>query len=162
MTDLALKAITYVAVALAIFVSSWFASKAHYDAQYVALKAATIQQAKDEQKTEDTIIAKNTMVAKEVNDAAIAQISSMSGTIASLLRKPAGTNRVQVCAPASSSGTVNAPIGPAVTAGDRPSASDAPAVAVDPQEYALALDTAIDSLKAQLLWRQWARDINSP
>lgn len=159
---LALKIGLALAIVAGACGATWFAADAHYSDQYAALKAGYEQAARDQKAQVDKTVADNQAAAKAVDDEANQQISGMAGTITSLLmRKPAGGSAVTVRA--CTAGTVRPyldPVGPATTASPRPAPEPAGSgveAAIAPAILTNVLDVALDALKAELLWREYAR-----
>jgi len=75
------------------------------------------------------------------------------------VRLKSGDHAVRMCpAPASTVRPYLDPIGPAVTASDRPAPATAePDIGIARNVLVGALTIGLDSLKAQRLWRQYAR-----
>ncbi len=155
-----------IGIALAIVAgacgATWFGADAHYSRQYAALKAGYEQASRDQKAAVDRTIADNQAAAKAVNDEAKQQIGDMSRVIADLsVRSTAGGHALRVCA--APAGTVRPyldPIGPAVTAS--PGRATEPArtaqdAAIAPAILGNVLEVGIDALKAELLWREYAR-----
>jgi len=139
--------------------ATWFAADARYSRQYAALKAGYEQASKDQKAVVDKTIADNQAAAKDI-DGKAERIKSMAGVISDLsVRVGAGRGAVRVCPAAA--GTVRPyldPIGPAVTAGDRPAAAAAePDIGIARGVVSGALEVGIDALKAELFWREYAR-----
>jgi len=152
-----------IGLALAIVVgacgATWFAADARYSRQYAALKAGYEQASKDQKAVVDKTIADNQAAAKDI-DGKAEQIEGMAAVISDLsVRVGTGHSSVRMCAPAA--GTVRPyldPIGPAVTAGDRPAAAAAePDIGIARGIVSGALEVGIDALKAELFWREYAR-----
>ena len=139
---------------------TWFAARAHYVGQFQALKAEIAQQAADQQRANDQILIHNKYVEKTVYDEAQTQLAGSSATIDDLNRRlrysvvvtrPTGT----VCTGTSQSGV--AANGPSAATGTgQPTGTPEPTASTLPTETLRdALQTGIDALNADLLWREW-------
>lgn len=141
---------------------TWFAADAHYSKALSSLegqlKGAGAAQQKAVKATEDH----DAEVTKGVNDAAKLQIAGMDSDIAALrLRLESGAGAVRVCPPAPGSlQPYVQPDGPGVAAGDRqstvPGRPDVE-VAIARDTLVSSLGIGIDALRAELLWRTYAR-----
>lgn len=159
---LALKIGLALAIVAGACGATWFMADAHYSGQYVALKTGYEQAARDQKAQVDKTIADNAAAAKEIDAQAQQQIGSMARTIADLsVRSAAGHSAVRLCAAAPSpTQPVVQPDRPAAAGSIKPAAEPArPAVeaAIEPAILGGVLDTAIDAIRAELLWRDWAR-----
>jgi hypothetical protein len=148
------------ALAIGACGATWFAADAHYSKQYAALKAGYEQAAKDQKAVVDKTIAENTAVTEDINGKA-QQISSMGTVLGDLsVRLDAANHRpVRLCPAAA--GAIRPyldPIGPAITASDRPAPAVAePDIGIARGVVSGALEVGIDALKAELFWREYAR-----
>lgn len=142
--------------------ASWFASEAHYARALSSLEGQLEGAGKAQQKAVKATEDHDAEVTKGVNDAAKVQIAGMDSDIAALrLRLESGAGAVRVCpsAPGSLQPYVQ-PDGPGLAAGDRqPAAAAGPDIEIGIARDTVvgALDIGIGSLKAQQLWRRYAR-----
>lgn len=160
-------------IALAILVGScaatWFAADAHYSQAMSNLQGQLEGAAQAQKKAVDEQITKDGQAARQVDDEAKSQIGSMSAVIADLSVRnahPGGSGRL--CAPAASAPVPHsqpdrsaAPGGSIAPAGSAAASAPAPAVSapsVDLGALNDALELGKESIKAELLWRQWARE----
>lgn len=158
---LALKLGIGAAILAAVAAGTWGMADAHYSRQYERLKASYEAAAAIQREQVDRTIADNQAAAKAVNDEAQQQIGSMATAMADLSSRlqHAGSHPVRLCpAPAGTVRPYLDPIGPAVTAGDRPAPAAAePDIGIARNVLVGALTIGIDSLKAQQFWRTYAR-----
>ena len=159
-------------IALAILIGSciatWFAADAHYSKTLSNLQGQLDGAAQTQQRVVAEQIAKDGQAAKAVDDEAKSQIGSMSAVIADLSVRnahPSGTGRLcaagqgpqvpdrQSARPAAPGGS-NSPAGPPAASTPAPAVS---APGIDLGALGDALELGSQSIKAELLWREWAR-----
>ena len=159
-------------IALAILIGScvatWFAADAHYSRAFSSLEGQLDEAARLQQRAVAEQIAKDGQAAKAVDDEAKSQIGSMSAVIADLsLRNahPGGTGRLCAGAPGpavprpqpdrpAAAGGSGTPSGPAAASAPAPAVS---APGIDLGALGDALELGKESIKAELLWREYAR-----
>jgi hypothetical protein len=162
-----------IGIALAILAgacgATWFASAAHYEQQYTALKSSYEQAARDQQLHVAETIASNQLAAKDIDEKAKVQIGSMAATISDLSvrlqHSSAGRGAIAMCAATAGPAHADAiapgrAIAPSADAAAVP-AQPALQAAIDPDVLADALDTGIEALRAELLFRQWAKRVGA-
>jgi hypothetical protein len=134
---------------------------------YQVLKAEITQQAKDQQKADDAQIAKDTTVSKEVYAEAQQKLADAGNTINDLTSRVqhSGSSSGQVSTTSCTASQPNTVTnGPAV-AGRNSSPTEATGPATEEESTIStdtlrdALQTGIDALNAELLWRQWQRGV---
>jgi hypothetical protein len=158
----ALKISVAVAVLIGACAATWFKADAHYSQALSSLEGQLKGASEAQQKAVDKQKADDAAVTKDINEQAQQQIGSMAGTISALLlRKPAGSGAISVCT--SSPSAARAPVQP-----ERPAAAASPGppaiparpsieAAIDPGTLTDSLTVGIDAIKAELLWRDYAR-----
>ena len=164
-SNLLIKAAAILAFILAIVGTTWFASKAHYVNQFDALKAEIQQQAKDEQKTNDAIDVKNNYITKEAYAEAQTQLANAGNTINDLNSRLSNSPGVITSHLSSSQSCTNkldaVSNGPGVDTGKGQSTKVEGSVAsissMDTEVMRDVLQTGIDALNAELIWRGWNR-----
>jgi hypothetical protein len=140
---------------------TWFAADAHYSQALASLEGQLKGAAKVQEAAVEAQKQRDAAATKDIDDKANAQIGSMADTIAGLLRESARGRTIALCpAPAGSVRPYLDPVGPAIAAGPgRPAEPARPTqdAAIAPAILGKVLDTGIDALKAELLWREYAR-----
>jgi hypothetical protein len=162
LTALLLKVGIAVAVLVGACAATWFRADAHYSQALASLEGQLKGAAAEQKKAVDAQIKLDADAAKGIDDEAKAQIGSMASTIADLsLRNAAGRSAVRVCPAAISPYLAPAvTLGPAAAAGDRPApATPEPDIGIARETLTDAVTVGLDALKAELLWRKWAREV---
>lgn len=164
MNTIWVKAIAIFLFIVAIAGTTWFASKAHYVGQFDALKAEIQQQAKDEQKANDAIITKDNYVTKEAYNEAQTQLANSSNTINDLNSRLQHnstiiTSKVPTTGSCTNESNINTN-GPAAGSGKGQSTEvNQSTSTLDTETLRDALQTGIDALNAEIIWRQWNKDL---
>ncbi len=147
------------AIGVAIFGTTWFAAKSHYEAQMDTLKGQLTQEAKDQQKLVDEKEKENNYVTKTVNDEAVAQIGTMSSTISDLLLQHNAISTSKMPSNTCTATTISEPsVGQGTTASTGQDQRVAQSV-IDTKELIDILQLTKDSLTAEQLWREWAKGV---
>lgn len=163
MNPLLLKIVASIGLLLAIIGSTWFASKAHYVSQFVALKAEIQQQAKDEQINIDAINLKNNFVTKEAYNEAQTQLANASNTIGDLNKRMQQHPTIVTSQVSGTKGCTNQlntnTDGPGTNSstGQSPELEGPTTSSLDTETLRDVLSTGIDALNAELIWRKWNR-----
>lgn len=149
--------------------ATWFAADAHYSKQLSSLEGQFEAAAKAQRAAVDAKIAKDQDTAKEVDSEAQQQISSMASVIADLsMRSAARSHSGALCATSSGAPVARvqsdrsaAPASsgsPAAPPAAAPAAAAVSAPGIDLGALSDALEIGVESVKAELLWRQYARE----
>jgi len=159
---IALKLGLGAAILAAVVAGTWGAADAHYSRQYAALKASYEAAAAIQKEQVDRTIADNQAAAEAVNVAAQQQIGSMASVMADLsVRLKSGGGASRLCpAPTSTVSAGIQPDRPAAAASDRRPAGNpgsSQSIAIDAGALGASLEVGIDALRAELLWREYAR-----
>jgi hypothetical protein len=171
MNPLLIKAGAIIAIVLAIAGTTWFASKAHYVGQFDALKAEIQQQAKDEQKSNDAIDVKNNYITKEAYEQTQTELANATGNINDLNNRLRNNSSSTIVSRNVSSGegcTIKSGVvsnGPGVDSskGQSPKVegsvtartSTETVSTIDTLVLSDVLQTGIDALNAEIIWRSW-------
>lgn len=148
--------------------ATWFAADAHYSQALASLEGQLEGAAKAQKTAVDAQIATDQAAAKEIDGEAQQQIGSMASVISDLsVRVASGGRTVSLCTTAASTLIAHVqPDRPAATASPGPPANPAaaaPGVApvspagVDLGSLTDAIELGVESVKAELLWREYAR-----
>ena len=160
-----IKGIAILLFIAAIVGTTWFASKAHYIGQFDALKAEIQQQAKDEQKANDAIITKDNYVTKEAYNEAQSQLANSSNTINDLNSRLQHNSTIITSSMPTTGCSTNKPNtvsnGPGTDSGKgKPSEVNQSTSTLETETLRDALQTGIDALNAELIWRDWNRGVS--
>jgi len=160
MQALALKIALLAAIMVGACVATWFKADAYYSQKYTSLKAQYEQAAKDQEIEKAKLLATYAHAAQEVNDEAKYTISGMSVSISDLgMRLRSSHSALSMCTSTASAGsTGEQPNGPATAASVGAVANPQATIGIDANVLASTLDTAIDAIEANVLWRKYARE----
>jgi hypothetical protein len=162
---LLIKIAAIAAIIVAIVGTTWFAADAHYSKQYAALKAEITQAAKDEQVSTDATNIKNNYVTKEAFNEAQTQLANAQSNLDDLNKRMSNSTGATIVSRVVSQGkdstckldTVSN--GPGVDTGSGSVGKVEGTVAstevstIDTLVLADVLQTGIDALNAELIWR---------
>lgn len=163
MTDIEklwMEAVTAFVILVAACSITWFAADAHYSKALNNLEGQLQGAGKEQEKAVKATEAHDAEVMREINDAAKKQIATMDAAITDLkLRSATNPRPLKVCTTTTSSVKPYLdPIGPAAPRTDRlPRKSVETTVGLSSGELKDVLTVGIDSLKAELFWRDYAR-----
>lgn len=148
--------------------ATWFGAAAYYSKELSSLEGQLLAAASAQKAAVDAQIATDQAAAKEVDNEAQQQIGSMASVIIDLsMRNAAGSRTAALCAsPASAAIAHGQPDRSSATASSGPTATPSaaapspPAIStpsIDLGALSDALELGVESVKAELLWRQYAR-----
>ena len=142
---------------------TWFETRAHYLHQYDELVHQYEAKSQAAQAIAKAQLDRQTQITEQINHDAQVQLAGASATIRNLsdrLRQQPSLGHITVSAATSPTSCPALTVGPGPAAGtDQPAAAAQPVVTLDEVTLAQVLDTAIDAVTAELLWRKWSQEI---